>query len=95
MNRSIYAIRDTVAQDIIGGLLVFPHDAPAIRFFSDACAEKGSILNQHPQDFELLDLGQLETSGEISNLHCPRLVITGAQWKAQQEAFNAQQQEAR
>lgn len=88
----ITAIYDRVAQDIIGPLQVFPHNAPAIRMFSDVANDKRTPIGQHPADFDLILLGFLDDNNGTPSIdacldplnHC---VITGQQW------MDAQRQE--
>ncbi|WNK14108.1 MAG: nonstructural protein [Microvirus sp.] len=81
MTTGIYAIKDTLADTIIGGLHLFKHDAAAIRFFGDVASEKNTIVNKHVSDHELVHLGSLdETSGSLVADH--RVIMTGAAWLA-------------
>lgn len=58
--QKIYAIFDTVSQMIVGQLLLCRHDAQAVRAFSDIINDKQqNMLNQHPDDFQLLCLGTI------------------------------------
>ena len=80
MNKTIYAIRDRVANDLIGNqmylLMIFRTDAQAVRYFADAVLDDKSILNKHPTDYELLALGTISEGGDITS-DTPRVVITG------------------
>lgn len=82
----IYAVRDVVAGSIIGMLQMFPHDAPAIRFFGDVLSMPDSQLGKHPADYELIELGSVEDFGTVDGKECPRVVLTGSAWKAQVDA---------
>lgn len=84
--KNIYAILDTLAATIVGGLHLFAHDAPAVRFFSDIAADPQTMIGRHPDDHSLICLGVLD---ESTNTITPydngnRVVITGAAWKAAQ-----------
>lgn len=82
--KRIYAIRDRVAE-AFGPLMTFPHDAPAIRAFSDVAVDPNTQVGRHPDDFELLELGVLDDSAsEIVSQVPARVVITGTQWRAAQ-----------
>lgn len=86
--RVLYAVRDTVAQDVIGGVHLSSHDAPMIRLFTDGLADPQTSLNKHPQDFELIALGELLVEGdhvELSGYDRARVVLSGAAWKAVQD----------
>lgn len=87
MTRQIYAVLDLVAQDIIGGLMLFPHDAPVIRIFTDGLADPSTTLNKHPDDFALVSLGEVTSEGsdiELSGYSKYRVVLTGTAWKSMQ-----------
>lgn len=95
----IYAVRDTVADDIIGGLHLFRHDAAAVRMFTDAINDKGTRLNAHPEDHELIKIGFIDESGQYFGaaddevgFNGPDLVITGKQYL---QATQAQQVNAK
>lgn len=79
MIRYVYAIRDRVAGMLLGDVFhTFAHDAPAVRFFGDVIDQRGSIVNQHPRDFELVRLGNTTEDGmTIIGESAPRIVITG------------------
>lgn len=86
----IYAVRDTVAQDIIGGLHLHRHDAAAVRMFIDAATDKGTRIAQHPQDYELICLGYTDETGQLydspdapdDTIGPPSTILTGKQWLA-------------
>lgn len=80
--KRIYAIRDVVAQAFVGILHQFPHDAPAVRLFSDVARDEQTIIGKHPEDYELWCLGELQDDGCIM----PEVVVvlTGSAWKAAQ-----------
>lgn len=83
MNAKIYAIRDTVAESIIGGLQLHKHDAAAVRTFGDIAADPQTQLHRHVADFELVCLGRLNGLDEIEADYT--VIITGAQWAAAQK----------
>lgn len=76
--KTIYAIRDRVANDLVGyyPLATFRTDAQAVRYFGDSIAMEKSALGAHPQDYELVKLGSLEDDGEITPC-APTIIITG------------------
>lgn len=82
--KRIYAIRDKVAE-AFGPLMTFPHDAPAIRAFSDVASDPQTQVGRHPDDFELMELGILDDqAAEIVSQAPARVVITGSSWRAAQ-----------
>lgn len=90
--KGIYAIYDLKAEDIIGILQVHGHEAVAIRTFKDIATAERSMVQTHPEDYNLIQLGFLD-SGDSSNMPhiipAYQLVITGAALMA---ALNKPQQ---
>lgn len=80
MINGIYAVYDNVAKEIVGGLHLHKHQAAAIRMFADAASDPKTMLAQHPQDYDLVQLGTLGENNEIE----PRYtnVLKGAVWHA-------------
>lgn len=79
-NTAIYAIVDTLAESIIGGLHTFKHDAAAVRFFSDVASQPDTIIAKHLNDHQLVCLGTLdESTATIVNTET-RVVLTGSAW---------------
>lgn len=77
--KTIYAIRDRIANDLAGTfpLVVMRTDAQAIRYFGDSMSVEKSALHAHPQDYELVECGLVDDNGAIQGLLTPRVVITG------------------
>lgn len=85
MIRLIYAVYDNISASIIGGLIMETTDAPAIRAFHDALHPKNnSILSQHPEDYVLKELGNIDDQGNIVGNMATRTVATGSAWAASQ-----------
>lgn len=63
MKIGIYAIRDTAADSIIGGLHMFKHDAVAVRFFMDIASDHQTMVARHLADHEIVKVGDIEESG--------------------------------
>lgn len=88
MNKGIYAIRDRLANDLVGMqmylLMIFTNDQTAARYFADAINDNTSILNKHPGDYELISLGTVSQGGEITPEPI-RHIITGDALLALQE----------
>lgn len=70
MKSRIYGFHDVKAQTYIGdttALLVFKHDAVAMRTFTDLAMQKGSVFQSHPADYELHCIGEFDTeTGSIT-----------------------------
>lgn len=86
MKRKLYAIYDTRAGDIMGQILQLQsHDAVAIRDFTDIVLGANSRLAMHPDDYALVELGELETehsaNSETPVLHAgqPRIVVRASE----------------
>jgi hypothetical protein len=85
----IYAIRDKVAESIGQQVWLFKADAAAIRFFHDVLSDGKSYPGSHPDDYELLAVGNLDDNGEITTDGCPSVIFSGTQWKQAKEAAEA------
>nr|QXN72830.1 MAG: hypothetical protein [Microvirus sp.] len=81
-NGSLYAVRDTVAQLLVGGIQLHRHEAAAIRTFGDIATMKGSVVQMHPTDFELVRLGHLDDDNQLVPDFA--VIMTGAAWLATQ-----------
>lgn len=82
-NKMIFAILDTVANDILGGVHIHRHEAAAIRFFTDVATMPDSIVGKHPRDFHLIQLGYLADDHTL--IPGNKTIITGAAWLQMQE----------
>lgn len=79
-NRELYVIRDRVA-DYAGPVFQARNEKDAVRQFFTALSQKGTTLNEHPADFELIKVAeQLEDTGELTNV-TPVRITNGATWK--------------
>lgn len=87
--RRLYAVLDTVADAIVGGLLMFPHDAPAVRFFGDLCADPQTGVSRHVEDHSLVCLGAITDENQLVSLD-REVVISGSQWLAAQPKEDTQ-----
>lgn len=79
-NGAIYAVEDTVADQLIGTLTVHKHESAAIRFFTDIATMQGSIIAQHPHDFRLIRLGYITHNRELVAERS--VVLEGEAWAA-------------
>lgn len=79
----IYAIMDTIAQQITGGLYLHKHEAAAVRFFADVAQMPDSLVGKHPQDFDLVRLGYLSLENDIKPDNT--VILRGSIWAASQE----------
>lgn len=83
MNVRIYGFHDRKAQVFIGdaaGLVLFKNDVVALRQFADLCRQDQSMFARHPQDYELVSLGEFDSeSGVITPWAAPAVLATAAQ----------------
>lgn len=86
MKIGVYAIIDRKAEILIGGLQLHRHPAAAIRQFSDIGLTPDTMVNRHPEDFDLLHLGDITDKNTIEALPEYNVVITGQAWAAAQAA---------
>lgn len=77
----IYAIYDRIAAEYVGlrmyQLMVFRTDQEAARYFADAINDTTSILNKHPSDYDLRNLGHITAEGYIRSTDDHQIIITG------------------
>lgn len=84
MRRGLYAIYDTIAEEYIGApIYTFPAAPAAIRFFTDILADKQTSVGNHPQDYELHQLGFLQSVDPVIAEH-REVILTGKAWLATQ-----------
>lgn len=86
MPRLLIAIVDTLANEIVGPIQLFPHQAPAIRMFGDVLADDRTAPAQHPDDHQLVMLGTVDESMTI--LPQREVLLTGAQWRLMSQTRN-------
>lgn len=79
--KNIYAIFDRIADEIVGlrmySLMVFRTNEEATRYFADAINDKSSILNKHPADYALIQLGKLTIDNKLISFETPQNIVTG------------------
>lgn len=78
----IYAIFDTVGGLYVGGLQLHKHPAAASRVFDDLARDQQTIVGKHPEDFQLVHLGNLEENNAVAGFPIPFVILTGKQWAA-------------
>lgn len=83
MRRNIYTIYDRTARDLTiqSVLPMHNHHAIAMREFTDAVLAPNSKLALHPEDYQLLYLGTIDTTDGVvlERLDEPQLLVTAAQ----------------
>ncbi|QCQ84606.1 nonstructural protein [Blackfly microvirus SF02] len=81
---TLYQIYDLAGKTIVGPIMAVNHEAAAIRHFTDLLKAKDNLIGQHPDDFELRELGHQDDNGTIDPLSEPRSALTGSAWLATQ-----------
>lgn len=84
----VYAINDTVAAQLVGGLYAHKHEAAAVRFFCDVAAMSDSLVGKHPQDFDLIRLGFITHENEL--VPDAALILKGSTWASAQDHAKTQ-----
>lgn len=79
MKRRMYQLRDVVAGCLVGPILLERNDAPAVRSFYMAFEDPKSTLGQHPEDYELLCLGEYDDEVGVTEPGVA-LIATGIDW---------------
>lgn len=82
MATTIYAIYDNVADQLVGGLQLHKHVASAVRAFSDIASDPQTLINRHPDDYDLIQLGFITPDNQIKPEY--QIVMRGAAWAAAQ-----------
>lgn len=84
MTKGIYIIQDTLANQALGGPLLFAHNAAAVRFFADIASNPESAVFRYLEDHQLVRVATFnESECKIEDTEFS-VVITGAAWKAAQ-----------
>lgn len=86
ITKRLYAVFDTVANDLVGGVMLDTHDAPVIRLFREMATRDGSKIAVHAKDMQLISLGEINENLEIKP-HV-QIIITGAKIAQESEAKN-------
>lgn len=75
--KTIIAIYDKRAEDIVGILQMHHHEATAVRMFADVAMNETSQIRRHPEDYDLIQLGTLNND---NNRITPeyRVILTGS-----------------
>ena len=65
MKNKLYAIKDNKV-GFLNAPFIAPNNAAAIRMFGDTTTNIDTLLNKHPEDYELYYLGEMdENTGEL------------------------------
>ena len=79
--RTLYGIADRVAGEMVGHSMyihfAFRTDQQAVRYFADAILDPKSVLNQHPADYELQKIADLDETGHTTKVYHNCVILTG------------------
>lgn len=79
MLKKMYSVYD-VKTSVYGTVMVLLTDGEALRVMSDTVKAKGNMISDHPADFRLDFLGEIDlTTGRIYPLENPRHIVDIAQ----------------
>lgn len=84
MKAGIYAIRDNIAEELLGGmqaLTIHKSPATAVRMFSEILAtwkSDGQRIPRTPNEYDLVKLADIDTEEDFP------IILSGAAWAAQQ-----------
>lgn len=85
MKMQVIATRDIVA-NVYGPPMYVIHVGQSIRGFGDECQrkEKGNVLGEHPEDFELWHLGEWDDeTAEFTPMEPRKQLAVGANYRGQ------------
>ena len=74
MKYLIFTVFDAKAENF-GMPIFFPQKAAAMRAFQDQVQQEGTLLNKHPEDFTLFEVGYFESdTAEVTKLE-PKVAL--------------------
>ena len=90
MKLNIYAIRDR-ATDQFGNPMFMVANGQAIRSFADEVNREDATnqLYQHPEDFDLYELGSYDTDTGAFDTHTPKQIAIGKDHSLKQRPVKA------
>lgn len=74
----MYVIFDSVAECLVGSVMLAPNDQAASRAFAVAVLNPQSSVGENPGDFRLLRLGEVSDFGDIT-AEDPTIVVLGSE----------------
>lgn len=74
----MYVIFDTVAETLVGSIMLAPNDLAASRAFAGACLNTQGPIAENPSDYRLLRVGEVSDFGDVSP-EDPTIVILGSE----------------
>lgn len=82
----IYMMYDNKAESTYGPPLVVRNQVEAVRVANDVWADPKTLPGQHPEDFDLYHLGELDDGKpRLTGMeHTTEIILRGDEWLAQQ-----------
>lgn len=84
----LYTFTDLKAEGRTGGIVACQTDGPIIRAFHDSLKAPDSPWAGHPEDYNLICIGEIEDDGKVNGFDFVRIVATGAAWLASQNQLS-------
>lgn len=90
---NLYIIHDEAGQSIVGNVWQSRKDSIAAREFYDMLTKGGTPLNEHPEDYNLIKIGELDIdTGDVtpntSKDYERKIVASGRAWRDMQNPIN-------
>lgn len=84
----LYTFIDLKAEGRTGGIVACQTDGPIIRAFHDSLKAPDSPWAAHPEDYNLVCIGEIQEDGKVDGWAFVRTVATGQAWLAAQEQLS-------
>lgn len=95
MKVKLFQVWDREAQAVTGPIMTFEREGPAIREFHTAMATEGTYLNRNPGDYDLIQIGEQETTTGVidpiikNGISVHEVVTEGWKWKQANEKIQS------
>jgi hypothetical protein len=74
VKENIYCLYDKKSQIALKPFLVHRNDVAPLRETQDVVANKDTVIHKHPQDFDLICVGEIDLESLEVTGHSPRLI---------------------
>lgn len=75
----LYQVYDVKAETHFGPIIAVRHEKAALRIYYDALTDKQSNISKHPEDYNLVYLGQQDEETGLINSE-PETIMKGETW---------------
>ena len=83
----LYQIYDEIAEMVMGPILPYKSEGPAVRDFYNLVPDKNTTIGRNPSDYRLIKIGeQIEQGGKLIPYDEPKTIARGRDWKNAMEA---------